>query len=70
MLFASTISYRCFAFGVQRVPMNASRISVSTIIPQSVLADIKVIPIPGSPIEDKFSWGFSQDGKFTLKLAT
>ena len=59
MLFASTISYMCFAFGVQRVPMNASRILVSTIIPQSVLADIKVIPIPYSPIEDKFPWGFS-----------
>ena len=33
--------------------------SVSTIIPESVLADIKEIPIPYSHIEDKFFWGFS-----------
>ena len=44
--------------------------SVSTIIPESVLAVIKAIPIPYSPIEDKFFWGFSQDGKFTLKSAS
>ena len=44
--------------------------SVSTIIPQSVLVDIKAITIPCSPIKDKFLWGFSQDGKFTLKSAT
>ena len=44
--------------------------SVSTIISESVLADIKAIPIPYSPMEDKFFWGFSQHGKFTLKSAT
>ena len=42
--------------------------SVSTIIPESVLAYIKAIPC--SPIEDTFLWGFSQDRKFTLKSAT
>ena len=44
-------------------------ILVSTIIPQSVLADIQAILIPCSPIDDKFLWGFFQDRKFTLKSA-
>ena len=44
--------------------------SISSILPLNVLADIKAIPIPSSPLCDRIFWEFSQDGKFTLKLAT
>ena len=44
--------------------------SLSTILPPNTVVDIKTISIPCSPIEDRFLWGYSQDGKFTFKLAT
>ena len=43
---------------------------VSTILSSNVIADIKAILIPCSLIGDRFLWGYSQDGKFTLKSAT
>ena len=43
--------------------------SVSTILPLNAIADIKAIPVPYIPIEDKFLWGYSGDRKFTLKSA-
>ena len=44
--------------------------SINKLLPTDVLADIKAVPIPSSPLEDRFGWGFSQDGTFTLKSAT
>ena len=44
--------------------------SISSILPQNVLADIKVISIPWNLVNDRILWGCSQDGKFTLKSAT
>ena len=44
--------------------------SILTFLSSNVLVDIKVIPIPSSPIENRIFWGFSQDGKFTLKSTT
>ena len=41
-----------------------------TFLSSNVLVDIKVIPIPSSPIENRIFWGFSQDGKFTLNSIT
>ena len=41
--------------------------SISTILPLNVLANIRAILIPYSPIEDRILWGFSKDGKFSLK---
>ena len=41
--------------------------SISNILPPNVLSYIKSIPIPLSPMEDRILWGYSQDGKFTLK---
>ena len=35
-----------------------------------MLLDIKSIPIPSGPMEDRVLWGFSQDGRFTLKSVT
>ena len=36
--------------------------SISNILPLNVIENIKTIPIPCSPIEDRILWGFSQDG--------
>ena len=33
--------------------------SISSILPQNVLADIKVISIPWNPVEDRILWGCS-----------
>ena len=44
--------------------------SISSILPQNVLTDIKAIHIPWTPIEDRILWDCSQDGKFTLKSTT
>ena len=44
--------------------------SVGMFLPSNVLADIKEILIPLSPMKDRGFWGFSQDSKFTLKSAT
>ena len=43
---------------------------VSTVIHPNIIAGIKTISIPYSSIEDRFLWGYSKDGKFTLKSAT
>ena len=43
---------------------------VSTVIHPNIIADIKTISIPYSSIEDRFLWGYSKDGKFTLKPTT
>ena len=40
---------------------------ISTFLPSNILAYVKAIPIPYSPIEDRIFWIFSQNGKFTLK---
>ena len=44
--------------------------SIGTFLPTNVIVDIKEVPIHFSPMEDRCSWGFSQDGRFTLKLVT
>ena len=46
------------------------RKSITTLILSNVLANIKEIPIPSSPSEDRFFLGFSQDGRFTIKSTT
>ena len=43
---------------------------IASLLPSNVLADIKLVPISSSPIEDMLIWGFSHDSSFTLKLAT
>ena len=44
--------------------------SIVSLLPSNVLADIKAILIPFSPIEDKIIWGYSHDGNFNLRSAT
>ena len=44
--------------------------SVSNILTLIVIVDIKAIHILCNPMEDKILWGFSQDGKSSLKSAT
>ena len=44
--------------------------SVSTILPPNVISDIRAIPIPCSLVDDRILWGFSQDGKLSLKSTT
>ena len=44
--------------------------SIFSILPLNVLVDIKAIPILSSLLFDRIFWSFSQDDKFTLKLAT
>ena len=44
--------------------------SIVSFLPSNVLADIKAILIPFSPIEDRIIWGYSQDGNFNLRSAT
>ena len=39
--------------------------SISRLLPSNIIEDTKVVPIPSSPMEDKFFWGFSQDGRFS-----
>ena len=44
--------------------------SIIALFPSNVLTYIKAISIPSSPLEDRIFYGFSQDGRFILKLAT
>ena len=44
--------------------------SIVSFLHSNVLADIKAILIPFSPIEDKVIWDYSQDGNFNLGSTT
>ena len=44
--------------------------SIAAFLPYNILANIKAVPIPTSSLDDRFCWGFSQDGRFSLKSTT